>query len=59
VLLPRCLPIAIAANILRVTALVLITVHFGEEAAMGFVHGLAGLLSSSAALGDARGYRTE
>src|SRR6185436_18346520 len=50
VLLAAVLPIAIAANILRVTALVLITVHFGEEAAMGFMHGLAGLLVFIAAL---------
>ncbi|MDQ3025356.1 MAG: exosortase B [Pseudomonadota bacterium] len=35
-------PIAIAANILRVLALVLVTVHLGEEAAQGFLHDFAG-----------------
>ena len=50
VLLAAVLPIAIAANILRVTALVLITYHLGEEAAQGFMHGFAGLLVFIAAL---------
>ena len=50
VLLAAVLPIAIAANILRVTALVLLTVHFGEEAAQGFLHGFAGMLVFLAAL---------
>ena len=50
VLLASVLPIAIAANVLRVTALVLITVHLGEEAAQGFLHGFAGLLVFVAAL---------
>jgi exosortase B len=49
-LLAAVVPIAIAANILRVTALVLITVHFGEEAAQGFLHGVAGMLVFIAAL---------
>ncbi len=38
------IPIAIAANILRVLALVLVTVHLGEEAAQGFLHDFAGFL---------------
>jgi EpsI family protein len=44
------LPIAIAANVLRVAALVLVTYHFGEEAAQGAFHGFAGLLVFMAAL---------
>ncbi|MGE5616234.1 MAG: exosortase, partial [Bacillota bacterium] len=43
-LLLAVVPIAIVANILRVLALVLVTLSFGEEAAQGFLHGLAGLL---------------
>ena len=38
------IPIAIAANILRVLALVLVTVHLGEEAAQGLLHDFAGFL---------------
>ncbi len=37
------LPIAIAANILRVLILVLITYHLGNEAAQGFLHNTAGM----------------
>ncbi|HET7730763.1 MAG TPA: EpsI family protein, partial [Usitatibacter sp.] len=37
-------PIAVVANILRVLVLVLVTVHMGEEAAQGFLHGFAGML---------------
>jgi len=36
-------PIAIAANVVRVLALVLITYHVGEKAASGFLHGFAGM----------------
>jgi exosortase B len=43
-------PIAVAANVLRVLALVLVTYHGGEEAAQGFVHDLAGMLVFVAAL---------
>ena len=38
------IPIALVANIVRVTALVLLAYHFGEEVAQGFLHGFAGLL---------------
>jgi len=38
------LPIAFAANIVRVLALVLITYYFGDAAGQGFLHGAAGLL---------------
>ena len=43
-LLLAVVPIAITANILRVTLLALITVHFGDEAAAGFLHGFAGMV---------------
>ena len=38
------LPIAFAANIIRVITLVLITYHLGDEAGQGFLHSVAGLL---------------
>lgn len=38
------LPIAFAANIVRVVSLVLITFYFGDEAGQGFLHGTAGVL---------------
>lgn len=43
-------PIAIAANLIRVIALVLITHYAGEDAAQGFLHNTAGLLMFAAAL---------
>jgi len=43
-MLAAVVPIAITANILRVILLVLITVHFGDEAAAGFLHGFAGMV---------------
>jgi exosortase B len=44
------LPIAFAANVVRVVVLVLITYHFGDEAGQGFLHGAAGLLLVMVAL---------
>lgn len=44
-------PIAFAANIVRVMILVLITFHFGDEAGQGFVHGFAGMVLFLVALG--------
>ncbi len=44
VLLASVVPIAIAANVLRVLALVLVAYHFGDEAAQGAVHTFGGLL---------------
>jgi exosortase B len=38
------LPIAFAANIVRVIALILITYHFGDEAGQGFLHRGAGIV---------------
>ncbi|HET9651063.1 MAG TPA: exosortase B [Usitatibacter sp.] len=43
-LLAGIVPIAIAANILRVALLVLVTYHWGEDAAQGFMHGFAGMV---------------
>lgn len=44
ILIAAILPVAFAANIVRVLALVLITFHFGNDAAQGFIHGFAGIL---------------
>lgn len=44
VMLLAILPIAFAANVVRVMALVLITYYFGDEAGQGFAHSLAGML---------------
>lgn len=37
-------PISFTANVIRVTALVLITYHLGDEAGQGFLHGMAGMV---------------
>jgi exosortase len=44
------IPVAIVSNFVRVIALVLITYHFGDAAAQGFIHDFAGLLMFSVAL---------
>lgn len=49
-LIGSILPIAFAANAVRVILLVLITYHFGDEAGRGFLHGFAGLVLFAAAL---------
>ena len=38
------IPIAFAANVVRVMILVLVTYHFGDAAGKGFVHGFAGMV---------------
>jgi exosortase B len=38
------IPIAIAANVIRVATLVLITYYFGDEVGQGLAHGAAGML---------------
>jgi exosortase len=43
-------PIAIAANLVRVLLLLLITYHFGEAAGQGFFHDLAGMTMFTVAL---------
>ncbi len=49
-LLALVVPIAIAANIIRVAALVLITYHFGDAAAQGYLHKFAGMVTFTSAL---------
>jgi len=44
VIMAAILPIAFAANIVRVMVLVLITYHMGDEAGQGFLHGFAGIM---------------
>jgi exosortase len=43
-------PIAIAANVIRVVALALITYYFGDAAGQGFLHEFSGLLLYCVAL---------
>jgi exosortase B len=50
IMLASILPIAFAANIVRVIALVLITFHVGDEAGQGFLHGAAGIVLMLVAL---------
>jgi exosortase B len=50
IMLASILPIAFAANIVRVIALVLITYHFGDEKGQGFLHGAAGMVLMMVAL---------
>ncbi len=49
-LLAMILPIAIIANCIRVAALVLITYHFGNAAAQGYLHNTAGMVTYTSAL---------
>lgn len=51
VVLASLIPIAIAANILRVMALTLITYYLGYDAGQGFMHDGAGFVMFAAALG--------
>lgn len=51
VLAASILPIAVAANMVRVVLLVLVTYHLGDDAGQGFTHGAAGLLVFLVALG--------
>src|SRR6185503_20878200 len=44
IMLASILPIAFAANIIRVLVLILVTYHFGDEAGQGFLHGAAGIV---------------
>lgn len=50
IMLAAILPIAFAANIVRVMALVLVTYHLGDEAGQGFLHGAAGIVLMIVAL---------
>ncbi len=49
-LLAMVIPIAIAANCVRVAALVLITFHFGNAMAQGYLHNFAGMVTFVSAL---------
>ena len=49
-LLAMVIPIAIAANCVRVAALVLITYHFGNAMAQGYLHNFAGMVTFISAL---------
>ena len=51
IMLAAILPVAFAANIVRVIILVLLTYHFGDEVGQGFLHGAAGLVLMLVALG--------
>ena len=51
IMLASILPIAFAANIVRVVVLVLITYHFGDAAGQGFLHGTAGMVLMLVAIG--------
>jgi exosortase len=44
------IPVAIVSNFVRVVVLVLVTYHFGDAAAQGFIHDFAGLLMFAVAL---------
>jgi exosortase B len=50
VMLAAILPIAFAANIVRVITLVLVTYYMGDEAGQGFLHGAAGMVLMLVAL---------
>lgn len=43
ILVACLLPIAFAANVVRVIVLVLVTYHLGDEAGQGFIHGFSGI----------------
>jgi exosortase B len=43
-LLAAIVPIAYAANVVRVIVLILVTYHFGDEAGQGFLHSTSGVL---------------
>jgi exosortase B len=50
VMIASILPIAFAANVVRVVILILVTFHLGDEAGQGFLHGAAGLVLMLVAL---------
>jgi exosortase/archaeosortase family protein len=50
IMLASILPIAFAANIIRVITLVLVTFYLGDEAGQGFLHGAAGMVLMLVAL---------
>jgi exosortase B len=50
IMLASILPIAFAANIVRVITLVMVTYYLGDEAGQGFLHGAAGMVLMLVAL---------
>lgn len=44
IIMAAILPLAFAANVVRVMVLVLVTYHLGDEAGQGFLHGFAGIM---------------
>jgi exosortase B len=44
IIMAAIIPIAFAANIVRVIVLILVTYHMGDEAGQGFLHGFAGIM---------------
>lgn len=44
IIMAAIIPIAFAANIIRVIVLILVTYHLGDEAGQGFLHGFAGIM---------------
>lgn len=44
IIMAAILPIAFAANIVRVIVLILVTYHLGDEAGQGFLHDFAGIM---------------
>ncbi len=50
IMLACILPVAFAANIVRVLILILVTYHLGDEAGQGFLHGASGIVLIIAAL---------
>ena len=50
IMIATIVPIAFAANIVRVIVLVLVTYHLGDEAGQGFLHGAAGIVLMVVAL---------
>lgn len=50
IMLAGILPIAFAANIIRVLVLMLVTYHFGDAAGQGYLHGAAGIVLLLSAL---------
>jgi len=50
ILLICAVPIAVAANVVRVIVLVLVTYHLGDEVGQGFTHSFAGLFLFAVAL---------
>jgi exosortase len=50
VIAAAAIPVAVISNFIRVLVLVLVTYHFGDAAAQGFMHDFAGLLMFAVAL---------